>query len=364
MRSKTTVTSAAGRRVVACVAGAAVTLGGCAHDCDEKYCDIVRAGATGWFAHELQCCRRPDTPGCDQREAQLLEFNLLAMEMRSACEAANWDRFRELWNDGWRLLPPIVPFLVADEFCDGWDWSGRNTWAPFDPDDWVAASVVLDPSAPRLRIGRAGGTGPGVADVAVPTIERHWTIRPGAMVSIEAFGVEAGFAAHGSLTVVETLENPDIQPGDDIESWCRRMKPRGLVLDLENGAGAITLRLDPRFEGSQVRFDHPDGGVIGLGVSIEAVMDWPGSAPLDVAIESAFVELPFSIGSDGTMTLLPDGAASMLDLMPVDPAVEAWIRGEDPLGAAGGETDACISQARAVAESYLALHPQCAGTGP
>ena len=230
-------------------------LGGCAHDCDQSYCDMVRAGATGWFAHELQCCREPGLPDCDVRSTRLVQFNLLAAEMRAACEAQNLDRFRELWNDGWRLLPAIIPLLVADEFCDGWDWSGLNNWTPFHAEDSAAAALMLDPGPPRLRVCRGGTPGLPLAEVARPMVERDWTIRPGSMVSVSAFGVDVGFAANGSLSVVEMLENPDILPGDDVESWCRRMKPRAFTLDLETSGGTVTLRLDPRFQGSHVRFD-------------------------------------------------------------------------------------------------------------
>ena len=88
-------------------------------------------------------------------------------------------------------------------------------------------------------------------------------------------------------------------------------------------------------------------------------MAWPGSDPFELAFEGAYLEVPFVMAADGTLTLLPDGAVSMLDLMPVDPVVEAWIRGEDPVAAAdGGEVD-CIAQAQAVAEAYLSFHSDC-----
>lgn len=286
------------------------------------------------------------------------EFNLLAARMRSACEAQNWDLFRDLWNDGWRLLPGFMPFLVADEFCDGWDWSGVNAWVPFTPQDSVAAALVLDPDPPRLHLPRPSTLGgPALTSIA-PTIAHEWTIRPGSMVAVEAFGTTVGFAASGSLSVVEQVGDLDILPGDDAESWCRRMDPRAFAVDLRTSDGLVAMRLDPDFEGSMVRFDGPDHGVIGLGVSVDASMSWSDATPFAVAWESLFVEIPFTIASDRTLTLLPGASVSMLDLLPVDPVVEAWIRGEDPLGVADGDED-CIVRARAVAEAYLALHADC-----
>lgn len=350
--------ASAGRLGIAVGMLAVVGLGGCAHDCDQSYCDMVRAGASGWFAHELVCCRDPDAPDCDAREARMHEFNLLAARMRSACEAQNWDLFRDLWNDGWRLLPGFMPFLVADEFCDGWDWSGVNAWVPFAPHDSVAASLVLDPEPPRLDLGRASVSGGPEGAIVAPTIAHEWTIRPGSMVAVEAFGTTLGFAASGSLSVVEQVVDLDILPGDDAESWCRRMEPRAFAVDLRTSDGLVAMRLDPDFEGSMVRFDGPDHGVIGLGVSVDASMTWSDAAPFEVSLESAFLEIPFTIASDRMLTLLPGASVPMLDVLPVDPVVEAWIRGEDPSGVAAGD-EACVDRARAVAEAYLALHADC-----
>ncbi len=340
-------------------------LGGCAHDCQERYCDVVRAGASGWFAHELQCCRRPDSPGCDDRETRLQVFSVLATQMRAACEDANWNRFRELWNEALPLLPAGLLLVVADDFCDGWDWAGRNVTTPFAAADVVTASLALDPAPPRLQLARPSGGDGGiaVAESVRPLVEHAWTVRSGSMVSVHAFGETMGFAATGELTVVETFEPGEIAPGDDLESWCRRMKPVAFSLDLDGVGGGVALRLDPGFEGSQVRFDEPRRGVIGVAVTVDAAMSWPGDGPLELSIDSAYLEIPFELAADGSLAFAPDGAVSMLDLWPVDPAVEAWIRGEDPIEAAGDEDIACVERAQAVAAGFLALHPACTGTG-
>ncbi len=340
------------------------TLGGCSIDCDETYCDFIRAGATGVYAYELACCRDPDGLQCADRELRMYQFSLKALEMREACERENWARIGELWNDIKPLIPIGVLLLVANDFCDGWGWAAHNLTTPFGPEDSVVMGIDLDPAPPRLQLARASSAPIGSAATASIDIERTWAIRSGSMITLDALGATTTFMAEGAFAAVESMPMADTQHDQQVEEWCRRMKPRNFDLDLGSSDGGIIMRLDPDFPGNHVRFESADRGVIGVAMTIDSVLDAPPLPIIENLGDLAYLEIPFALRPDGGLTLAPDGAMSLLDLWPVDPAVEAFVRGEDGSGFINDDDDlTCIQRAREVAEGFLALHPACAVAG-
>jgi hypothetical protein len=168
----------------------------------------------------------------------------------------------------------------------------------------------------------------------------------------------------GSFTALESMPAAGAQHDQQVEEWCRRMKPRNFDLDVPFPDGHLILRLDPDFAGNHVRFESADRGVIGVAMTIESVLDAPPLPIIENLGDLAYLEIPFALRPDGGLTLAPDGAMSLLDLWPVDPAVEAFVRGEDASGFANEDDDlACIARAREVAEGFLALHPVCGAAG-
>jgi len=336
------------------------TLGGCTIDCDETYCDFIRAGATGVYAYELACCRDPDGFGCADRESRMLEFSLSALEMRQECERENWARLGEIWGDLKQLLPIGVLLLVANDFCDGWGWAAHNLTTPFSADDTLVMSVDLDPAPPQLRVARASSRPLGAAATATVEVERSWQIRPGSMISLQAFGTAVSFAVEGSFAAIETMPVADASHDQQVEEWCRRMKPRNFDLDLQSLEGRMVMTLDPDFAGNHIRFDAPDRGVVGVAVIVDSMLDTPLLPTIESVGDLAYLEIPFTVRPDGGLQLAPDGAMSMLDVWPVDPAVAAFVRGDDPAGFASEDDDlVCIERAQAVAEGFLRLHPPC-----
>ena len=91
--------------------------------------------------------------------------------------------------------------------------------------------------------------------------------------------------------------------------------------------GLLVLRLDPDFAGNQVRFESADRGVIGVAMTIDSVLDAPPLLIIENLGDLAYLDIPFALRPDGGLTLAPDVAMSLLDLWPVDPAVEAFVRG-------------------------------------
>jgi hypothetical protein len=340
------------------------TLGGCSIDCDETYCDFIRAGATGVYAYELACCRDPDEFGCADRESRMLQFSVAAMEMRQECERENWARLGEIWNDLKGLLPIGVLLLVADDFCDGWGWAAHNLTTPFSADDTLVMAVELDPAPPRLQPVRSSGDGPPSATIATIEVDRFWQIRPGSMVSLDVFGASVPFAVEGSFAVVETIASMAGRHDQQVEEWCRRMKPRRFDLDLRSFEGGLTIALDRDFPGNHVRFESENRGVIGMAVTIDAILEMPPWPPVESVGDHVFLEIPFVLRPDGGLQFAPDGAMSMLEVWPVDPSVGAFVRGDDPSEFAGEDDDLiCIQRAKAVAEGFLSLHPPCNGGG-
>ena len=81
--------------------------GGCEIDCDERYCDFVRAAAGGIYAWEYQCCLEPQGPACEDRAIRYQTLAFGAPSMRMACEERNWDRVGEIWEEVRRVLPAV-----------------------------------------------------------------------------------------------------------------------------------------------------------------------------------------------------------------------------------------------------------------
>jgi hypothetical protein len=353
-----------GAVTAAAVAAAAGTLGGCTIDCDDTYCDFIRAGATGVYAYELACCRDPDGLQCADRELRMYHFSLKAIEMRRACEEENWQRLGEIWDSIKPLIPLGVLLLVANDFCDGWGWAAHNLTSPFGPEDTAVMAIDLDPAPPRLQVARSSAEPIRSAATTTIDVEHTWNIRSGSMMTLDVFGTSATGLVEGSFTAMETMPVAGAQHDQQVEEWCRRMKPRNFDLDVPFPDGHLILRLDPDFAGNHVRFESADRGVIGVAMTIESVLDAPPLPIIENLGDLAYLEIPFALRPDGGLTLAPDGAMSLLDLWPVDPAVEAFVRGEDASGFANEDDDlACIARAREVAEGFLALHPVCGAAG-
>ena len=157
------------RCLLGCLSLTLVSSVGCEIDCDERYCDFVRAAAGGIYAWEYQCCLEPDSPACEDRGLRYQTLAFSAPAMRMACEERNWDRVGEIWEEVKRVLPVMPLRLIIANFCGFEIGFGENVATPFAVGDSVSVDVSLEsigssgvPQEDRFDRGR-GGTGGGGA---------------------------------------------------------------------------------------------------------------------------------------------------------------------------------------------------------
>ena len=380
-RSNGRAVGSRGRRAVA---GSAIIAGvlagtGCEIDCDERYCDFIRAAAGGIYAWEYECCLDPTSPACENRAVryQALAFN--APAMRIACEERRWERLGEIWDEIRGLIPATPLRLIVREFCGIETTFGENILVPFAAGDSAIVSARLDPvpfeGEPGFRSWsrRPSSMPASVEGVSGVVGDRAWVVEPGSQVQVDVQGRTFSFALSGSLAVVEMAAQPHArpntqpntqlgEPGDEVDEWCRRLRPTDLRFALDGLEGRATLVLDPLFEGNGLIFTAPASGVLGAAVRLE--FEPAGVATGDVmsGLPPVFLQLPFVLEPDGGLVLGDGRAMAALDLWPVASAVASYLSGG---GAGPGSTEPeCAALARTVADDFLALHASECGHVP
>ena len=348
-------------------AGLVVSMGlgaGCEVDCDQRYCDFVRAAAGGIYAWEYECCLDPDSPACVDRAIRYQALAFGAPAMRMACEEANWDRVGEIWDEVKRVIPAVPLRIILRSFC-GIDVAfGENVATPFMAGDSATVDVVLAPvgsttvpsedHASRKRRSDPAGT---AAITRSSGNRSSWVVQAGSEVRIRWGGSVAGFDVTGVLSVVESTFG-----GEDLDDWCRRLRPEELRLLLRGPDGTIRIGLDPTFEGNAMAFTAPDAGTIGISVRIGIELEGPELRAIPFEPESAFLTVPFRVDPDGGLRLGSDVGIDAFDLWPVDPRVEAYLSGTEAPATGGEDQVACAMAARVVADHFLSLHAsECDG---
>ena len=340
--------------------------GGCEIDCDQRYCDFVRAAAGGIFAWEHQCCLESGGPACEDRALRYQALAFGAPSMRMACEDRNWDRVGEIWEEVRRVLPAVPLRIILSSFC-GFDIHfGENVATPFAAGDRVGVDVGLVPigSSDLPTVDGAGsGRGPGRGGTTIrprsAATRNGWVVRSGSRVQIDSRGALAGFEASGILSVIESGGR-----GDDLDEWCRTLHPEEFRLQLRGPEGSIGIDLDSSFPGNVMAFTEPDAGV--LGVAVRIVMDLEGSlvptGPFD--LDAVFLQVPFRIEPDGGLRLGSVEVMDAFDLWPVHRQVEAYIKDLDREGVDEEDPASCALAARVVADHFLGLHASECGERP
>ena len=340
--------------------------GGCEIDCDERYCDFVRAAAGGIYAWEYQCCLEPDSPACEDRALRYQTLAFSAPSMRMACEQRNWDRVGEIWHEVKRVLPAMPLRLIIANFC-GFDIGfGENVATPFAAGDAVMLDVSLAsagsnfPWIDQSGHGRRGSTGGSASTMRSAANRSGWVVRGDSIMEVQTRGATARFDVTGIFSAVESVGR-----GDDVDDWCRSLHPDELRLLLTGSDGTIRIDLDPTFEGNAMVFTEPDAGVIGVAVRIVMNLEGPLLLSAPFELDAAFLELPFRIEPDGELRLGSEGAIDAFDLWPVASLVEAYIVGQNLEDEVGGEDQSsCAVAARVVADHFLNLHESECGGNP
>ena len=346
------------RCLLGCLSLTLVSSVGCEIDCDERYCDFVRAAAGGIYAWEYQCCLEPDSPACEDRGLRYQTLAFSAPAMRMACEERNWDRVGEIWEEVKRVLPVMPLRLIIANFCGFEIGFGENVATPFAVGDSVSVDVSLEsigssgvPQEDRFDRGRGGTGGGGASTMRAAAGRSGWVVRGASSIQIRTLGASANFDVTGIFSVVESWGR-----GDDVDDWCRSLHPDELRLLLEGPDGTIRIELDPDFEGNAMIFSEPDAGV--MGVAVRMVLDLEGplllSNPFD--LNAAFLEIPFRIEPDGELRLGSIGSIDAFDLWPVATAVEAYLAGEELEAPLREDQASCAAAARVVADHFLMLH--------
>ena len=336
--------------------------GGCEIDCDERYCDFVRAAAGGIYAWEYQCCLEPQGPACEDRAIRYQTLAFGAPSMRMACEERNWDRVGEIWEEVRRVLPAVPLRIIVGHFCGFEVEIGENVATPFAAGDAVVMDVALAPAgaAGIPRMDRSH-TGRGVDDSTFRSASGRsaWVVRRGSEVRIESRGASAGFEVTGILSVVESMVQ-----GDEVDEWCRSLHPDELRLLLQGPDGTIRIDLDPTFRGNAVVFTEPDAGMIGVAVGISLDLQGPMRMAAPFTLEAAFLRFPFRIDPDGGLRLGSADPIDAFELWPLDPFVESFIAERETAMDSGGHRASCAETARVVADHFLRLHEsECGGSG-
>ena len=321
-------------------------MGGCMVDCEDSYCDVVRAGGTAVEAWYFHCCLHPDDPSCVDLPDRIARFSFLAAEARLACEANNWDRIREIWRDFRQVIPLQFVSVVWKELCDEEVAWGENAWSPFGAGTEFDFAVTLDEVTPPQVVLWTGDR-PGSVE-----INRSYLIREGSRITI---GTNHNFTTaklQGRLTLAESV----IANGD-LEDWCRHHRPVELAWAIESDGWSGTIELDPDFQGNRVRFDTPSKGVIGVAVRLSVGRADLSEISTDGLFEHAYLELPFQINKSGELKIAPDGPLDGLDLIPLDERLEWSMRSGGMGDGDGGDQDECAAFARERSEAFLAAHP-------
>lgn len=338
---------------------------GCEVDCNERYCDFVRAGAAGIFAWEYDCCLNPDSAACEDRGLRYERIALNAPLMRMACQDGNWERLRELWDEI-RGLVPVMPLrIIVRDFC-GFDvLAGENVSTPFGPADSMIVDLGLEWDSPLAEPSAlAGRPTVGVAPTRAPD-PIVCRITEGSTVGIaratgRGSARSMSFSAHGHLELVSSVAPVDGSgTGDDLDPWCRRMDVMAFQLDLQGSYGDLRLDLDPDFVGNALWFTAEDAGVLGVAVEVSGELDprWGGVGWWQVA--PAWLELPVSRGADGRWRIGDGRALDALDVWPVAGPLKDYLR-SGGLGLADGMDD-CGELAREIADHFVALHVGACG---
>ena len=335
---------------------------GCEIDCDQRYCDFVRAAAGGIYAWEYECCLDPDSPACVDRAIRYQALAFGGPAMRMACEEANWDRVGEIWDEVRRAIPAVPLRIILRSFCGIDAAFGENVATPFMSGDSATIDVVLAPvgsiAVPSEDHASAWRRSDPTTTVITRSMENrsNWVVQAGSEVRIRWGGSTAGFDVTGVLSVVESAIG-----GEDLDDWCRRLRPEELRLLLRGPDGTIQIGLDPTFEGNAMAFSDPDAGTIGVAVRIGIELEGAELQAIPFESEPAFLTVPFRIDPDGGLRLGSDLVIDAFDLWPVDPRVEAYLSGTETT--AGDEDQAaCAMAARVVADHFLSLHAsECDG---
>ena len=344
------------------VAGVGMTvLGGCRIDCDERYCDFVRAGAAGIFAWEYDCCLDPDSAACVDRAIRYQRLAFNAPLMRMACEERNWDRIGELWDEVKAVIPAMPLRVILRDFC-GFDvMMGENVATPWEGGDSIILDLGLRPIAgpSPLRPARPGATVPPVTlsgrSISDPVASSSWTTRGGSMLRVDSRGWSSAFAVSGRLTVESENESRvGRRAGDEVDEWCRTLRPTDFQMDLQGPAGTVSLSLDHDFPGNAMAFTARDRGIIGVAVRMDVEATLPPIIGIHFDLDQAYLALPFTIASDGSLDLA--GAFDAMSIWPVASPVEAYIRGAMVGDSFDDESTRCADAARGVADHFLALH--------
>lgn len=334
-------------------------LAGCRIDCDERYCDFVRAGAAGIFAWEYDCCLNPDSDACIDRAMRYQRLAFNAPLMRMACEDRNWDRIGELWDEVKAVIPAMPLRVILRDFC-GFDvLVGENVATPWEMNDSVVLDIGLRPSLgnPPLRPARPGSGQSPASSMAPPHENSSWVVNGGSTLRVDSRGWSAAFAAAGRFAV-EPLVDEDTgrRAADEVDEWCRKLRPVDFQMQLEGSAGTVSLSLDPDFPGNTMSFTAPDRGVIGVAVRMNVEAALPPIIGIHFDLEEAYLTLPFTVSAGGELRLGGNGAIDAMSIWPVAPALQDYIRGVTPKNIIDDESVRCANAARQVAEHFLALH--------
>ena len=334
-------------------------LGGCRIDCDERYCDFVRAGAAGIFAWEYDCCLDPDSDACIDRAMRYQRLAFNAPLMRMACENRNWDRIGELWDEVKAVIPAMPLRVILRDFC-GFDvLMGENVATPWEMNDSVVLDIGLRPISgnPPLHPARPGSVPPPASSIAPPHQNVSWVVDGGSTLRVDSRGWAAAFSATGRFAVEPSVDGfVGRRAADEVDEWCRKLRPVDFQMQLEGSAGTVSLSLDPDFPGNAMSFTESDRGVIGVAVRMNVEAALPPIIGIHFDLEEAYLTLPFVISPGGELRLGGHGALDAMSIWPVAPALQDYIGGVTPKMAIDDESVRCADAARQVAEHFLALH--------
>ncbi len=339
-------------------------VGGCEIDCEQRYCDFVRAAASGIYAWEYDCCLNPESLACVDRAVRYQALAFSAPSMRMACEERNWERLGEIWEEVRDVVPVLPLRVILSRFCGQDVAYGENVVTPFASGDTVTVDLGLS------RVGAAGppwnghsfpGRPDGIGGMtsAAPSLQarRRWVIDTDSVVRIASRGGTADFAAVGTLSVIGEAGG-----SDDVDAWCRTLEPDDLRLLLRGPEGMIRLSLDRSFEGNVMAFTGRDSGMIGVAVRVD--LDPAGRLPISIpfGMNAVFLQMPFQMEPGGGIRIGSVEAMDAFELWPVAPAVEGYITDRWTPAPADDEQMICAESARVVADHFLSIHAsECDG---
>ena len=330
---------------------------GCEVDCEAQYCKFVRAGQSGVFAYHYRCCVDPDAATCDEYAERIHGFSQRAAEMYAACADRDWDRLGEVWGEIKGLLPLGIVAIVAENFCDGYGWTARNAWTPFDPDDRIDADVAFDPLPVRMRMSttdRAAIASKRRSERV--EVVRRWRSADRSTVDFDFGDSFRRFRFTGEVQAVEGSSRPSLQESD-VSTWCRNLEIEALDWRLRSDAGDLDIALVPD---SGLNRLHAVGGnrfILAALVRVSFVERMHPGLEFDGEFDEVFLEVPCELSSGGTLRLLASGDAAAMSVWPIDPGLESYLGGT-PTRTAGDdvEHDECVAQAIEMADYFRSLH--------